>query len=44
MRRFNLLLVIFLPLLANPAGAADRLAGPVPATVLRVVDGDTVEV
>lgn len=44
MRRFNLLLAIFLPLLANPAGAADRLAGPVPATVLRVVDGDTVEV
>lgn len=26
-----------------PALAADRLAGPVPATLLRVVDGDTLE-
>ena len=31
-------------LLAGPALAAEHLAGPVPATVLRVVDGDTVEV
>lgn len=26
-----------------PASAADRLAGPVPATLVRVVDGDTLE-
>ena len=37
-------LVASLIVLAAPSGAAETLAGPVPARVLRVVDGDTMAV
>ena len=36
--------VAFLCLLTAPAGGSDVLPGPIPATVTRVVDGDTMEV
>lgn len=39
------LLVVFLSLvLTAPATSADRLPGPIPAQVVRVVDGDTIRV
>lgn len=36
--------LIALLVLASTPAAAETLAGPVPATVVRVIDGDTVEV
>jgi len=42
MIRFIFAILLVLPVVAPRA--ADRLAGPVPAEVLRVLDGDTVEV
>lgn len=42
MIRSLIVLAVLCPVLA--AHAAERLAGPVPAQILRVVDGDTVEV
>ncbi|QJE73409.1 nuclease [Aerophototrophica crusticola] len=36
--------VALLALLSAPAGAVERLSGPVPAEVLEVVDGDTLAV
>lgn len=40
----TLALVFILTLATVSAGASERLPGPIPAAVLRVVDGDTVEV
>lgn len=38
-------LSVFTPVFTpGPAGAAERLAGPVPARVMSVLDGDTIEV
>lgn len=42
-RRFTICTILDITS-AFPAGAADRLAGPTPATVERVIDGDTIEV
>ena len=39
-----LLIALLAVVLARPALAGDTLAGPIPATVVRVVDGDTLEV
>jgi endonuclease YncB( thermonuclease family) len=39
-----LLALGFSVLTPGPAGAAERLAGPVPARVMSVLDGDTIEV
>jgi micrococcal nuclease len=43
MRIAATLVVVWLGV-AGPAGAAETLPGPVPAAVVRVVDGDTIEV
>lgn len=40
----TLTLIALLGSAVLPARAADRLPGPIPAEVLRVIDGDTVEV
>ncbi len=40
----TLLLIALVAALIPAASAAERLPGPIPASVLRVVDGDTVEV
>ena len=43
MKRFALLLLLFLSF-SPSALASSRLEGPVPAQLIRVIDGDTVEV
>lgn len=41
---FRLLVVFLFVALTTPAAKPDRLPGPIPAEVVRVVDGDTIRV